>query len=38
MTLPTDDVVTDGNDSEAVLNNAPRAAPLAFPAVPKVVE
>jgi aspartyl-tRNA(Asn)/glutamyl-tRNA(Gln) amidotransferase subunit C len=38
MTLPMrDDVVTDGNDREAVLGNAPRSA-RGFFAVPKVVE
>lgn len=38
MTLPMrDDVVTDGNDREAVLGNAPRTA-RGFFAVPKVVE
>ena len=38
MTLPMrDDVVTDGNDRDAALSNAPRAA-RGFYAVPKVVE
>ena len=38
MTLPMrGDVVTDGNDQEAVLGNAPRSA-RGFFAVPKVVE
>ena len=38
ITLPMrDDVVTDGNDSDAVLGNAPRRA-RGFFAVPKVVE
>ena len=38
MTLPMrDDKVTDGNDRDAVLGNAPRAA-RGFFAVPKVVE
>ena len=38
MALPMrDDVVTDGNDREAALGNAPRAA-RGFYAVPKVVE
>lgn len=38
ITLPMrDDVVTDGNDREAALGNAPRAA-RGFYAVPKVVE
>jgi aspartyl-tRNA(Asn)/glutamyl-tRNA(Gln) amidotransferase subunit C len=38
MTLPMrDDVVTDGNDRDAVLGNAPRTA-RGFFAVPKVVE
>ena len=38
MTLPMrDDVVTDGNDREAAIGNAPRAA-RGFFAVPKVVE
>jgi aspartyl-tRNA(Asn)/glutamyl-tRNA(Gln) amidotransferase subunit C len=38
MTLPMrDDVVTDGDDRDAVLGNAPRAA-RGFYAVPKVVE
>jgi aspartyl-tRNA(Asn)/glutamyl-tRNA(Gln) amidotransferase subunit C len=38
MTLPMrDDVVSDGNDRDAVLGNAPRAA-RGFYAVPKVVE
>jgi aspartyl-tRNA(Asn)/glutamyl-tRNA(Gln) amidotransferase subunit C len=38
MTLPMrDDVVTDGQDRDAVLGNAPRSA-RGFFAVPKVVE
>jgi aspartyl-tRNA(Asn)/glutamyl-tRNA(Gln) amidotransferase subunit C len=38
MTLPMrDDVVTDGNDRDAAIGNAPRAA-RSFYAVPKVVE
>ena len=38
MTLPMrDDKVTDGNDRDAVIGNAPRAA-RGFFAVPKVVE
>ena len=38
MTLPMrDDVVSDGNDRDAVLGNAPRVA-RGFFAVPKVVE
>jgi aspartyl-tRNA(Asn)/glutamyl-tRNA(Gln) amidotransferase subunit C len=38
VTLPMrDDVVTDGNDRDAALGNAPRAA-RGFYAVPKVVE
>ena len=38
MTLPMrDDVVTDGNNRDGVLGNAPRAA-RGFFAVPKVVE
>jgi aspartyl-tRNA(Asn)/glutamyl-tRNA(Gln) amidotransferase subunit C len=38
MTLPMrEDVVTDGNDRDAVIGNAPRAA-RGFYAVPKVVE
>ena len=38
MTLPMrEDVVTDGNNREAALSNAPRAA-RGFYAVPKVVE
>lgn len=38
MTLPMrDDVVSDGNDRDAALGNAPRAA-RGFYAVPKVVE
>ena len=38
MTLPMrDDVVSDGNDRDGVLANAPRAA-KGFFAVPKVVE
>jgi aspartyl-tRNA(Asn)/glutamyl-tRNA(Gln) amidotransferase subunit C len=38
MTLPMrDDVVSDGNDRDAAIGNAPRAA-RGFYAVPKVVE
>jgi aspartyl-tRNA(Asn)/glutamyl-tRNA(Gln) amidotransferase subunit C len=38
MTLPMrDDVVTDGNDRDAVVGNAPRST-RGFFAVPKVVE